>query len=121
MNLQIIDGEFSVCKTKDYSQVNPANAYCFTGKTEDEYSLVCLTADVPGNTIAREDGWKAFRIQGVLEFSLVGILAKIATLLAENGISIFAISTFNTDYVLIKRETFAQALDILAAAGYDIS
>ncbi len=50
------------------------------------------------------DGWKAFRIQGVLDFSLIGILAKIATVLADNGISIFAVSTYNTDYVLIKKK-----------------
>ena len=52
--------------------------------------------------IQRDDGWKAFRIQGVLDFSLIGILAKIAAALADNGISIFAVSTYNTDYVLIK-------------------
>ena len=60
-----------------------------------------------------KDGWKAFRIQGVLDFSLIGILAKIATVLADNGISIFAVSTYNTDYVLIKKENYQKALDIL--------
>ncbi len=59
------------------------------------------------------DGWKAFRIQGVLDFPLIGILAKIATVLADNGISIFAVSTYNTDYVLIKKENYQKALDIL--------
>ena len=59
------------------------------------------------------DGWKAFRIQGVLDFSLIGILAKIATVLADNGISIFAVLTYNTDYVLIKKENYQKALDIL--------
>ena len=59
------------------------------------------------------DGWKAFRIQGVLDFSLIGILAKIDTVLADNGISIFAVSTYNTDYVLIKKENYQKALDIL--------
>ena len=60
-----------------------------------------------------DDGWKAFSIQGVLDFSLIGILAKIATVLADNGISIFAVSTYNTDYVLIKKENYQKALDIL--------
>ena len=60
-----------------------------------------------------DDGWKAFRIQGVLDFSLIGILAKIATVLADNGISIFVVSTYNTDYVLIKKENYQKALDIL--------
>lgn len=66
------------------------------------------------------DGWKAFRIQGVLDFSLIGILAKIATVLADNGISIFAVSTYNTDYVLIKKENYQKALDILQTTGYKI-
>lgn len=75
---------------------------------------------MPVNVIRRDDGWKAFRIQGVLDFSLVGILAKIATLLAENSISIFAISTYNTDYVLTKAAHYEKALDALKQAGHTI-
>ena len=83
-------------------------------------SLVCITSEVPSNTIRRDDGWKAFRIQGVLDFSLIGILSKIAVLLADNEISIFAVSTYNTDYVLIKRENYQRGLEILEVAGYKI-
>ena len=75
---------------------------------------------MPVNVIRRDDGWKAFRIQGVLDFSLVGILAKIATLLAENSIPIFAISTYNTDYVLTKAAHYEKALNALKQAGYTI-
>ena len=75
---------------------------------------------MPVNVIRRDDGWKAFRIQGVLDFSLVGILAKIATLLAENSIPIFNISTYNTDYVLTKAAHYEKALDALKQAGYTI-
>lgn len=67
---------------------------------DEEKSLVCITSEVPENTVQRDDGWKAFCIQGVWDFSLIGILAKIATILADNGISIFAVSTYNTDYRL---------------------
>ena len=62
----------------------------------------------------------AFRIQGVLDFSLVGILSGISGILAAQGIGIFAVSTFNTDYILVKEENFDRALDILAAEGYRI-
>ena len=93
-----------MCQVKDYSLVNLDSEYSFIEKTDEEKSLVCITSEVPQNTIQRDDGWKAFRIQGVLDFSLIGILAKIATILADNGISIFAVSTYNTDYVLIKRK-----------------
>lgn len=60
------------------------------------------------------------RIQGVLDFSLIGILAKITGILAENNISVFAISTYNTDYVLVKKENYQNALEILEKSGYEI-
>ena len=94
--------------------------YSFVGKTDEENSLVCITSDVPSNTIEREDGWKAFRIQGVLDFSMIGILSKISGILAENKIGIFVISTFNTDYVLTKKEDYQKALEALRDAGYKI-
>lgn len=109
-----------MCQVADYAQVNWAAEFCFTGKTNEEFSLVCATADVPANVIRRDDGWKAFRIQGVLDFSLVGILFRIAALLAENSIPIFAISTYNTDYVLTKAGYYEKALDVLKQAGYMI-
>lgn len=118
MELKKINQEFSVCKVEDFSLVNLDVEYVFIGKTDEEKSLVCSTSDVPANVIERDDGWKAFRIQGVLDFSLVGILSKIATILADNGISIFAVSTYNTDYVLIKKDSFEQAVDVLVQAGY---
>lgn len=105
----------------DYSSVNLQAAYCFIGKTDEENSLVCQTADVPGNTLERDDGWKAFRIEGTLDFSLIGILAKLSALLAQNGVVVFAISTFNTDYILTKKENSAKALDALREAGYEIN
>lgn len=95
--------------------------YCFIEKTDEEKSLVCLTKEVPPNVIQREDGWKAFRIQGTLDFSMIGILARIAAILADHKISIFAVSTYNTDYVFVKKENYTKALEILEASGYMIS
>ena len=120
MEIKVLEQDFTVCQVADYSQVNWDTEFCFTGKTDEEYSLVCATADVPANVIRRDDGWKGFRIQGVLDFSLVGILSKIAALLAENSIPIFAISTYNTDYVLTKAEHCEKALEALKQAGYTI-
>ena len=120
MRIKKIPHDSSICKVADYSKVNTAAEYCFTGKTDEENSLVCLTADVPDNTLERDDGWRAFRIQGVLDFSLVGILSEITGILAEDKIGIFAISTFNTDYILTKKENYQKALDILDAEGYKI-
>lgn len=120
MEIKKIDHNFSVCQVEDYSLVNLNSEYSFIGKTDEEKSLVCITDEVPANVIQRDDGWKAFRIQGVLDFSLIGILAKIAAALSDNGISIFAVSTYNTDYVLMKKENYQKALDVLKALGYMI-
>lgn len=120
MQLKKIDGNFSVCKVADFSKVNLNCRYCFIGITDEEHSLVCTTESVPNDATERDDGWKAFRIQGVLDFSLIGILAKISTLLAENQIGLFAISTYNTDYILVKEENYSKALNILSDADYEI-
>lgn len=120
MKIKTIDHDFSVCKVEDYSKTVLDSEFCFTGKTDKEKSLVCLTDDVPDNVIERNDGWKAFRIEGTLDFSLVGILSKISGILAENGIGIFALSTYDTDYILIKAENFDRAVHALEGAGYKI-
>lgn len=120
MQLKKIDADFSVCKVKDYTKVNMDIPFCFTGKTDEENSLACETKNVPDNTTKRDDGWKGFRIEGVLDFSLIGILSKISEILAENQIGIFAISTFNTDYILVKKENYDKAMDALKQAGYEI-
>ena len=120
MKIKKIDHDFSICKVPDFSRLDLKDEYCFIGKTDEENSLVCIMEKVPSNTIARDDGWKAFRIQGVLDFSLIGILSKITGLLAENHIGIFAVSTYNTDYILTKKENYQKALDLLLDAGYEI-
>ncbi len=120
MEIRKLDDTFSICKVSDYSQVDLDSEFCFIGKTDEEKSLVCITDSVPDNVIERDDGWRAFRIQGVLDFSLIGILSKIATLMAENGIGIFAVSTYNTDYILTKEDNFNKAIEILSAAGYTV-
>ena len=121
MELKLLHKDFSVCKVENFSQVNLDAEYCFLGKTDEENSLVCMTDEVPSNVIQRDDCWKGFRIQDVLDFSLIGILAEISAILAENGISIFAVSTYNTDYILIKNEKYQKALDVLKASGYQIT
>lgn len=120
MRIERIDYDFSVCQVTDYSGVNWETLYCFVGRTLEEQSLVCLTDQVPANVIKRDDGWKAMKIQGVLDFFLIGILSKIATILAECEIGIFAVSTYNTDYILTKRDQYEKALRVLAEAGYEI-
>lgn len=120
MKLKVINEVFSVCKIKDVNEVNFEDSFCFIGKTDEELSLVCATRYVPSVTLEREDGWRGFRIEGVLDFSLIGILSKLSSILAEEGIGIFAISTFNTDYILTKEGNFEKALIVLESKGYEM-
>jgi len=120
MELKKLDYALTVCKVASEYDIDLNKDFYFLGKTDDEYSLVCITEDTPANTLERDDGWKGFRIQGKLEFSMIGILSRLTGILAENKIGIFAVSTFNTDYILVKEENFVKALKALASAGYDI-
>lgn len=120
MKLKTLDQELSVCKVVSISDINLNGKFFFIGKTDEEISLVCLTSDVPEKTTARVDGWKTFRIEGVLDFSLIGILSEISKVLAENKIGIFVVSTYNTDYILVKKENLQKAQQALKAAGYDV-
>ena len=120
ISLESLEIDFSVSKVDDYSEIDLQRPFVFTGSTDQEKSLVCPTDMVPKNTIIREDGWKAVRICGELDFSLIGILAGITRILAERRIGIFAISTFNTDYVLTKEVDYEKAIHALKEAGYSI-
>lgn len=118
--LKKIDHELAVCKINAAADFDWDAPFYFIGKTDEELSLVCPVENVPANPLARDDGWKAFRIQGVLDFSLIGILSKISGILADNKIGIFAVSTYNTDYILVKQKDFEKALTVLAEQGYTV-
>lgn len=120
MKIQKIDCDFSICKVKDYSKTDFNSEFCFISKTDEENSLVCQTACVPDNSIKCDNGWKAFRIKGILDFSLVGILQKISELMANHSIGIFAVSTYNTDYFFIKNKDYGKAIALLSENGYEI-
>lgn len=89
-------------------------------KSEKKNLWICLTNEVPSNVIRRDDGWRAFCIQGILEFSLIGTLSKIVSILADHHISIYAVSTYNTDYIFLKKENYQKGLEVLEAAGYQV-
>ena len=119
MKLKTLPYDLTVCKLPSAAKADlSADFFCLM-KTDEEISLVCRTEQTPAETAAREDGWRAFRIEGVLDFSLTGILSGISAILAENGIGIFAVSTYNTDYILVKAENLGKALTVLQEAGYE--
>lgn len=118
MQLKTLENNLTVCKVPSTAEIDLSKDFYFIGKTDEEISLVCKTEDTPADTIERDDGWRGFRIEGVLDFSLIGILSKISGILADNKIGIFAVSTYNTDYILVKEENYMKALMVLSENGY---
>lgn len=120
MEIKKLEYTLTICKVVSEADLDLSREFYFIGKTDEEISLVCQTKDTPGNTTERDDGWKGFKLQGILDFSLIGILAKLSGILAESKIGIFAVSTYNTDYILVKEKNFDMALKVLSEAGYSI-
>lgn len=122
MIVEVIAGELAVCRLPGDAPApeTPAHAelYALT-RTRDELSIVCAAAETPeGATV--EAGWRALKVAGPLDFGLTGILASLATPLAAAGISIFAVSTYDTDYVLVRADALDAAVEALRGAGHDV-
>ncbi|MDE7078856.1 MAG: ACT domain-containing protein [Clostridia bacterium] len=120
MKIKIIDGEFSVLKVENFKDVKFDREFCFACKSDKEFSLVVKTCDAPSDCLKREDGWRAMVIDGELDFALIGILAKISDALANKGVALFAVSTFDTDYVLVKSRKLKTAVTALEEIGFEI-
>ena len=120
MRLEVVEGEFTVSKVSGMHEVNLLAPWLFVGRTDAETSVVCLSAHAPVHCLAREDGWRVFRVAGQMDFGLTGVLAALATVLAQASVSIFALSTFDTDYILVKKENLSKALEALASAGHEV-
>ncbi|MEE0776938.1 MAG: ACT domain-containing protein [Bacillota bacterium] len=120
MNLKLLAEPFTVCKLEDESQLEYSSKYYFVGKTDEEISLVCPTPDVPDFTEAREDGWRCFKIQGELDFSMIGVLSHLTSILAAEDMPLFAVSTFNTDYIFVKEDDLSKALFVLEEENHTV-
>lgn len=92
--------------------VDWSDPFVTVSRTRDELSVVCPEARVPGDVRA-ERGWRGFKVEGPLDFALTGILARLAAPLAEAGISIFAVSTYDTDYLLVRAADLEAATAVL--------
>ena len=120
IRLKRLPWALTVCKAASTADIDLNAGFYFIGRTDEELSLVCRTEDAPDNATARDDGWRGFRVQGTLDFGLVGILAGLSTVLAESGVGIFAVSTYDTDYILVKAEDWDRAAEALSRAGYAV-
>ena len=115
ISLSALPGAFTVCKP--HSFVWTDRPFHFLSQTDRELSLVCPTSDAPADCDAREDGWRGLRVEGVLAFSLVGILSRLTGALAEAGIPVFAVSTYDTDYLFVKEKDYDRALTAIREAN----
>ncbi len=123
LSLTELEGPFAVCKLdKDAAIPTWATTGDFFSvtRTSDEFSIVCAEAVVP-TVVQCERGWRCLRVAGAMPFTVVGVLASLVTPLAEAGISAFAISTFDTDYLLVKEQDFEKAVADLQRAGHSLS
>ena len=121
--LDLLPGDFAVCRLPPESDLpawaNTGNVVSIT-RTPDELSVVCDAVAVPA-AVTHSTGWRAFKVLGPLDFALVGILAGLSTALAEAGVSVFAISTYDTDYLLVQEAQLETAVAALTAAGYPVT
>ncbi len=121
MDLELLSGRLSICRLDSRAPLPDwaASAPGLTSitRTSDELSIVCAGNVIPPG-IACEADWRVLKIQGPLDFALTGVLASIAEPLSRAGIAIFAISTFDTDYVMVKESAVQAAMQALRAAGH---
>lgn len=122
LTMKLLKEKYGVCRL-DKNELIPEwaqNSDLFSiTKTCDELSIICSQDDIPNNIQCEKD-WRILKIEGPLDFSLIGILASISTLLAQKGISIFAISTYDTDYILVKNKDIDNAIQSLIKEKYEV-
>lgn len=117
MDLQIVKGEFSVCKVTNIDPQLLKNKFTFISITDQELSLICETRYVPETTIKVEHNWSCFRIAEDASFEKYGMIAFLSKIIAELKTSILVVGTFDTDYILIQNKKFEEAVEALEQNG----
>lgn len=122
LTLSLLDDTLAVCRLAADAAV-PAWAWAgevaSVTRTRDELSIVCRADSVPSDVRA-ERGWRCLKVAGPLDFGLTGILAALASPLAAAGIPVFVVSTYDTDYLMVKAEKLGRAMETLAGAGHQV-
>lgn len=113
MDIQLLRENFTVCQINDINLVDLDNDFVFLAKTDEEISLVCPSDLAPAQSLAAEEGWRGLKICGPMDFSMIGIISRLTSVLAAEDIPVFVISTFDTDYIFVKDEDLSKALYVL--------
>jgi hypothetical protein len=122
LTLLMVDGAFAICRLGGEASIPSwatAGSFYSITRTPEELSIVCREDTVPQG-VPCERGWRCLRVAGAMPFSIVGVLAALTAPLAEAGISVFAISTFDTDYLLVKKDVWERAVEVLVRYGHAI-
>jgi hypothetical protein len=122
LNLSVLPELYAICRLSPEAHVPDwakAGNFLSITRTSDELSIVCVETGVP-ESVRCDRGWRCLKLEGPLDLSLTGILASLLSPLAEARINIFAVSTFDTDYLLVKEEKLARATEVLTRAGHRI-
>jgi hypothetical protein len=122
MKLSLLPGRYGICRLDPAA---PLPAWALAGpfwsvtRTADELSVVCDETGIPDG-VRHAPGWRCLKVEGPLDFGLTGVLASLAVPLAEAGVSVFVVSTYDTDYLLVKEEDFSEAQRVLEAADHRV-
>ena len=120
--LELLPDGYAVCRLESSAPIPhwaTRGAFFSVTRTPGELSVVCPDAQVPAG-VKKESGWRVLMVAGSLDFSLTGVLASLSAPLAREGISIFALSTYDTDYLLVKGDQLEKAVQVLREEGYDV-
>lgn len=123
MKLKVLEGTFSIARFPATAKIPSlqSRAFCSVTRTKDELSIVCETDLLPPGAIQRDDGWSCLQVDGILDFDLTGVLSSLSQPLANAEVSLFAVSTFNTDYILVKKILLEKARSALIRSGFQFS
>ena len=122
LKLSLLPETLAICRLDPEVSLPPwvkAGRFVSITRTSDELSIVCAEANVP-EAVKADRGWRCFKVEGPLDLSLTGVLASLANPLAEARINIFALSTFDTDYLLVKEDKVARAAEVLTRSGHQL-
>ena len=121
LNLHMLGETFTINKLPQFAEIPSILSQgdmCFISRTDEELSIICPDYMAPNN-VQQELGWRCIKVEGEMKLQEVGVLASLAQPLADAGIPMFVVSTFNTDYIFVMEENLVNAVQALQQAGHD--